>query len=144
MMTFSHKIVLIVAIAAILVVAGCGASVQAQERACTKEYIEELQDDLQGFEQSKKYGAREIRLACSVVNASEDWAGKALRVFGLDTVLKKAQDLLGTNIDPKSLSSMCKWFRKTTEKVLGAILDPDKEAHRIKNEMLRCGVKPSE
>jgi hypothetical protein len=42
-----------------------------------------------------------------------------------------------STVDPKALSKMCKWFRKTGE----SILVPQEERDRIAGEIARCEVE---
>ena len=108
---------------------------QAQDKKeCTKEYLEELRDDKLGIEGLKKMSVDQLRPICKVISVSEGWAGKVIGPLGGSWALDKVNEILGTSVDPKIVSNMCKWIRVTGEK----ILIPDDELKRIELELARC------
>ncbi len=118
-----------------------GAAYPQSPRECTAEYIESLEDDLLGYEQSKRYASNKLRPFCTALTATETWTAKVFGPFGGDWVFEKAQKILGVSIEPRVASSMCRWVRKTTETMAGVLLNPDDEAKKLKEELARCKQK---
>ena len=96
--------------------------------------IDELKDDKSGLEGLKMMSVDQFRPICKGISVGESWAGKVVGPFGGNWALDQINKALGTNIDPKVASNMCKWVRVTGEK----ILIPAEELERIDSELARC------
>lgn len=104
---------------------------------CTPAYIEELKDELAAIDGLKKLSVDQLRPICKGIDVAEQWTGRILGSAGdwLKDQVKKVPG--GESVDPKMMSNMCKWFRKTGE----AILVPAEERTRITQEIARCEVE---
>jgi hypothetical protein len=110
------------------------AQAQVTMPACTPTYVEELKDELAAIDGLKRLSVDQLRPICKGIDVAEQWTGRILGSAGdwLKDQVKKVPG--GASVDPKTMSNMCKWFRKTGE----AILVPPEERARIAHEVARC------
>lgn len=105
----------------------------AQEKAqeCTKEYVQELDEEALANADMRRWTTDYLRPACKAVQRTEEIAGKILTPLGGKWLWDRT---LGDYVDPQLSSKTCKYIRKLGEQ----ILTPDEDAERIKKELERC------
>lgn len=113
------------------------AQAQVTAPACTPAYVEELKDELAAIDGLKRLSVDQLRPICKGIDVAEQWTGRILGPAGdwLKDQVKKVPG--GASVDPKMMSSMCKWFRKAGEQ----ILVPPEERTRVVQEIARCEVE---
>lgn len=119
-----------VLVAVLLLLCASAAHAEKPEVQCTREYVRELEHDLEANTEVRKKFIGPLRAACKVIDKGEGVVGDVLKWFGIDEFAKK----IILEMDPKVLSNTCRYIRKRGQD----ILSPDKEEERIKAELVRC------
>lgn len=103
------------------------------DKVCTRDYLRELDDDLQANKDMRRWTTDYLRPACRAIRRTEDISGKVFKMFGVDKLWDATAGKY-ISIDPQLTSQTCKYVRKLGEK----LLTPEEDETKLQREIARC------